>query len=220
MTPPSGITEYYKYDTTNRLEMIVDANGNILEEFKYNYHHDPSLIFYNEEKSKTFTRTNCSSGSQPGTYNYVVPASTYSSTISKLDADQKALDDIALNGQNVTNQNTSCTPITTCPFTFSTSLETPMYTYGNTTVVNNNVQFDLKFGAPQTNGQSWTSGITIGKIGASCIPSGTRTFDYTEIEGNRKWKVTIDTSGNCNIRLILGTVNTNANLVFWFIYDK
>jgi hypothetical protein len=220
MTPPSGITEYYKYDTTNRLETIVDANGNIHKEFKYNYHHDPSLIFYNEEKSKTFTRTNCSSGSQPGIYNYIVPASTYSSTISKLDADQKALDDIALNGQNFTNQNASCTSITSCLFTFSTSIGTPMYTYGNTTVVNNNVQFDLKFGAPSTNGQSWTSGITIGKIGASCIPSVTRNFDYTEIEGNRKWKVTIDTSGNCNMRLILGTVNTNANLVFQFIYDK
>lgn len=220
MTPPSGITEYYKYDTTNRLEMIVDANGKIIKEFKYNYQHDPSLIFYNEEKSKTFTRTNCSPGSQPGTYNYVVSASTYSSTISKLDADQKALDDIALNGQNVTNQNASCTSVTTCPFTFSTLIGTPMYSYGNTTVVNNNVQFDLKFGAPQTNGQSWTSGITIGKIGLSCIPSVTRNFDYTEIEGNRKWHVKIDTSGNCTMTLFSGTVNTNANLYFWFKYDK
>ncbi len=37
ITPPSGIREYYIYDTANRLEKIVDINGKILKEFKYNY---------------------------------------------------------------------------------------------------------------------------------------------------------------------------------------
>lgn len=37
ITPPSGITELYTYDTANRLEKVIDSNGKILKEFKYNY---------------------------------------------------------------------------------------------------------------------------------------------------------------------------------------
>ncbi|MDO5614813.1 MAG: hypothetical protein Q4G16_01390 [Cruoricaptor ignavus] len=32
-----SITEFYKYDSANRLERIVDINGNILKEYKYHY---------------------------------------------------------------------------------------------------------------------------------------------------------------------------------------
>lgn len=37
ITPPSGIREFYKYDTANRLEKVIDANGKVLKEYKYNY---------------------------------------------------------------------------------------------------------------------------------------------------------------------------------------
>lgn len=37
ITPPSGIRENYLYDSANRLEKIVDVNGKVLKEFKYNY---------------------------------------------------------------------------------------------------------------------------------------------------------------------------------------
>ncbi|WP_370901554.1 hypothetical protein [Chryseobacterium gossypii] len=37
ITPPSGIRENYIYDSANRLEKIVDVNGKVLKEFKYNY---------------------------------------------------------------------------------------------------------------------------------------------------------------------------------------
>jgi hypothetical protein len=37
ITPPSGIRETYLYDTANRLEKIVDINGKVLKEYKYNY---------------------------------------------------------------------------------------------------------------------------------------------------------------------------------------
>lgn len=37
ITPPSGIREIYKYDAANRLEKVVDINGNILKEYNYNY---------------------------------------------------------------------------------------------------------------------------------------------------------------------------------------
>lgn len=37
ITPPSGIRESYLYDSANRLERVVDANGKIVKEMKYNY---------------------------------------------------------------------------------------------------------------------------------------------------------------------------------------
>ena len=37
ITPPSGIREIYIYDTANRLEKVVNINGNILKEIKYNF---------------------------------------------------------------------------------------------------------------------------------------------------------------------------------------
>ncbi|MET3035418.1 RHS repeat domain-containing protein [Chryseobacterium sp. NRRL B-14859] len=37
ITPPSGIRESYIYDAAGRLEMVIDANGKVLKEMKYNY---------------------------------------------------------------------------------------------------------------------------------------------------------------------------------------
>lgn len=37
ITPPSGIREYYSYDSANRLEKVIDSNGKVLKEIKYNY---------------------------------------------------------------------------------------------------------------------------------------------------------------------------------------
>ena len=66
-------------------------------------------IWYNEEKSETFTRNNCEPGFIGGEYEYVVPAGKYSSTISQDDANQKALDEIEANGQAQANINAECT---------------------------------------------------------------------------------------------------------------
>jgi len=37
ITPPSGIREFYKYDASNRLEKVIDANGKVLKEYQYHY---------------------------------------------------------------------------------------------------------------------------------------------------------------------------------------
>ncbi|UOU98187.1 hypothetical protein MUU74_17050 [Chryseobacterium daecheongense] len=37
MIPPSGIKETYQYDNANRLEKLMDEEGKIVKEFKYNY---------------------------------------------------------------------------------------------------------------------------------------------------------------------------------------
>ncbi|WP_330747613.1 hypothetical protein [Chryseobacterium sp. CP-77] len=37
ITPPTGLREFYKYDSAGRLKSVVDANNNILKELNYNY---------------------------------------------------------------------------------------------------------------------------------------------------------------------------------------
>ncbi|UZT98206.1 hypothetical protein ODZ84_01135 [Chryseobacterium fluminis] len=36
VTPPSGIREIYKYDDNNKLKSVVDVNGNIIKDYRYN----------------------------------------------------------------------------------------------------------------------------------------------------------------------------------------
>ncbi|WP_185249499.1 hypothetical protein [Chryseobacterium bernardetii] len=36
LTPPNGIREIYKYDQNNKLKAVVNVNGNIIQEYKYN----------------------------------------------------------------------------------------------------------------------------------------------------------------------------------------
>ncbi|SFN92017.1 hypothetical protein SAMN05421594_4713 [Chryseobacterium oleae] len=36
VTPPNGMREIYKYDRNNKLQAIVNVNGNIIKEYKYN----------------------------------------------------------------------------------------------------------------------------------------------------------------------------------------
>lgn len=36
LTPPNGMRVIYRYDTNNRLKAIVDVNGNIVKDYKYN----------------------------------------------------------------------------------------------------------------------------------------------------------------------------------------
>lgn len=210
VTPPSGLIEYYKYDTTNRLEKIVDINNKVLKEFNYHYASNSSSIFHNEEKSKVFIRLNCPTSSEGGAYNYIVPSGTYYSTVSLLAANQKALDDINMNGQNITNQNGPCHPIISCPFTFSSVTSNAQYKYNGTTIVNNNVSFNVSFSTLNI-WQNWTYGVDIGTIGGDCKPTVNKEINYSESSYNRQWKIFIDTAGNCTIRLLSGTVDGSSS---------
>lgn len=41
ITPPSGIREIYKYDANGQLKSVIDVNGNILQDYKYNTKQQP-----------------------------------------------------------------------------------------------------------------------------------------------------------------------------------
>ena len=66
-------------------------------------------IFKNQPQSQVFVKENCQVGYTGGSVMYSVPADRYISLISVPDANQKALDEIAANGQAYANNNfTTC----------------------------------------------------------------------------------------------------------------
>jgi len=72
------------------------------------YDNIPSRAAYaNREMSQTF-RKQCGTGQVGSSVLYLVPAGTYTSSISQQDADNKAINDINLNGQNYANQHGEC----------------------------------------------------------------------------------------------------------------
>ncbi|MFP7655380.1 DUF5977 domain-containing protein [Chryseobacterium proteolyticum] len=84
---------------------VWDANQKALNDISTNGQNTANAnaicLFFNIEKSQTFTK-NCPPGGT-ASYTYVVPAKKYSSDISQADADQKAQNDINANGQNQAN---------------------------------------------------------------------------------------------------------------------
>lgn len=72
-----------------------------------------STIYYNVQKSGTFTRNNCASGYTGSSVTYTVNAGVYASAVSQADADQKAQNDVNANGQTYANNNGVCNgPVT------------------------------------------------------------------------------------------------------------
>lgn len=206
ITPPSGIREIYKYDTANRLQSVVDVNGNILKEYKYNY----QSSYYNIIKTQTFTRNNCGSGFIGGNYTYIVPAGKYSSMISQADADSQAQDEINLNGQNAANINGLCIG-TSCSISFNSTIG--INGGGSASVSNNNYKLTFGFssGSNSTNLPWTTTGVKIATINGNCRP----TADYTSYNGQVYY--TIKTNGD--VILKTSTVlpnNTSYNYEIYF----
>ena len=61
--------------------------------------------------SADFITDNCGAGHLPNRYTYLVPADKYFSSVSRDDANQKAGNDIQMNGQNTANQAAGCRPV-------------------------------------------------------------------------------------------------------------
>jgi hypothetical protein len=83
------------------------------------------LIYYNVAKSDTFSRKNCGAGYVGTTVTYTVNAGTDTSTISQADADQKAVNDVAANGQNYANTYGACNLPPVNLYTYMTTANTP-----------------------------------------------------------------------------------------------
>ena len=83
----------------------VNANGQAYA----NTNGTCTYTYWNVAKSGSFTKNNCGTGYTGSTMTYIVPANTYSSTVSQAAANQLAQNDVNANGQAYANSNGSCT---------------------------------------------------------------------------------------------------------------
>lgn len=106
---------YFEYDGLQRLTLVRDIDKNILKKICYNYAGQPEncgvIRYFNDPQQNSFTPTTCPSNTTANPVIYVVPANTYSSTISLAQANQLALADLAANGQQYANDHPNCTAI-------------------------------------------------------------------------------------------------------------
>ncbi|MCL1665585.1 DUF5977 domain-containing protein [Elizabethkingia ursingii] len=202
ITSPAGIKDTYKYDSANRLEHIMDVNKNLLKEYNYHYKNELTTTFYNEITGQTFSRNNCPQGTTPGYYSYNIPANTYSSIISKHDANQKAQSDININGQNLANIYATCTQMSCIFNPVTTSISSTFTPSGD------NVQYILNFSSSAYFNFNSRQNIFVGKVGPGCAPYST--FQIGKSEGGRYWMITIEPSGNFYLQLLNGSVNSGS----------
>ncbi|HYH15171.1 MAG TPA: DUF5977 domain-containing protein, partial [Flavisolibacter sp.] len=103
---------YFEYDGLGRLSLVRDESQNILKKYCYNYQGQVEecgiKMYTSAEKQGTFTKA-CAENGMGSTYTYIVPAGTYTSKISQADADQKAQEDLDVNGPLKANQYGTCT---------------------------------------------------------------------------------------------------------------
>lgn len=204
ITPPSGIRENYYYDTGNRLQSIVDVNGKILKEFKYNYTTNVPL-YYNVEKNQTFIKNNCGAGYQGNNYIYTVTAGTYSSSLSQADADNLAQNDINSNGQTAANDFGTCKAdqITTCTFTKYPALSLSSFNLLFTNVTSQGSLGNLNITFNSSTSYAWSNPTLIGYISSNCLPTVNRTINYTE--NGRNWIIDLKTNGEVYLKFGSGS---------------
>lgn len=104
---------YYDYDYRNRLKVVKNETFNILKSNEYAFAGTvtPLAKYFNDETAGYFTKTGCGAGTTGSSVQYVIPAGTYSSTISQADANQQATNALNAGGQGNANAKGTCIPI-------------------------------------------------------------------------------------------------------------
>lgn len=85
---------------------ITSKDGSVVKE--YMIAQDAKPVYYNIKMVQPFTKDDCLANQHGSVVLYVVEERTYKSFISQEDADAKAMEDIALNGQKYANEHGEC----------------------------------------------------------------------------------------------------------------
>ena len=86
-------------DVTTNKQAYANANGTCTT---------AATTYYSTQESGTATKNDCTTGSTGSTVTYTVAAGKYTSTVSQVDADNKAIADVTTNKQAYANANGTC----------------------------------------------------------------------------------------------------------------
>ena len=145
------------------------------------------IVYYNTEITGTATKNNCMFG-LGSTVTYTIPANKYSSLISQIDADNKAMNDLNSNKQSYANSNGTCANI-------------PVY-YNikrNSTIIKNDC-------APGYKGSLVTYIVPAGKYNSTVSQLDADNKAWIEVLANRQ--LYANTNGNCSF---VGYYNIKRN---------
>ena len=92
-------------DADRKAEAELDANG---QDYANSHGTCNTIKWYNDRKSKMFQKTDCEVTEVGSMVEYVVEAGRFSSSVSKEDANQKALDALEAEGPGYANEHGTC----------------------------------------------------------------------------------------------------------------
>lgn len=92
-------------DADRKAEAELDANG---QDYANSHGTCNTVKWYNDRKSKMFQKTDCEVTEVGSTVEYIVEAGRFSSSVSKEDANQKALEALEAEGPGYANEHGTC----------------------------------------------------------------------------------------------------------------
>nr|DAU17190.1 MAG TPA: cellulase [Caudoviricetes sp.] len=92
-------------DADRKAEAELDANG---QDYANSHGTCNTVKWYNDRKSKMFQKTDCEATEVGSTVEYVVEAGRFSSSVSKEDANRKALEALEAEGPGYANEHGTC----------------------------------------------------------------------------------------------------------------
>lgn len=168
-TDPNGNSTFYSYDEFARLSAIFDKNYNVLKKFCYNYSGLPedcnTPAYLNDEQKATYTKTpGCPVGSITPNYIYTIPANSYTSFISKQEANRLALN--AINSAASISQATANALPCLAAFSGLNKISPPW----NVSLVNSSATFNKTYSLYQSTVATFFENIPTGQYNLSITP--------------------------------------------------
>jgi YD repeat-containing protein len=159
-----------------------------------------TTTYYSVAQTVTFTRNNCPSGQTGSGVAYLLPAYSFTSTVSQADADLQATNSLSSHGQIYANGNGTCSLQNTGSFTANSSAGWSIF--NTPSVVINGSTVTCSITIRNTSFASWGAPFVVGTIAGGCEPFSPRTF--STVTGADTWSVTIAASGSVTVTLTSG----------------
>ena len=210
-TRPTGASSHYCYDSSDRLQAVLDNSRNTLRSFSYRYATTGGNGGLYLSRGMTVTAyKQCPAGySSQGSVQISASAGECISTVSQADADRQARELFQAMAQERADRTLSCM--------FSgeivpesseyVSIHSHYLRYESTDILLSYLMFDIQTSHISLDSDSWYTGVPLGHIGNGPKPERITYQDISDGRMNLQntgpnlWTIWIDTDGTIWIRL-------------------